>query len=227
MAKPKKFAGRKPEPARAPVDPETSRALRTARIHEALGHRLGSVVVVIEAVHRRHNASAILRSCEAFGVHEVHLITRNFRPSKGAARGSERWMEVHQHEETVPVLEALRARGFHIYVADLDDTAHTPDTVPVDHPVALLFGSEVVGVSDDAKRMSDGAICVPMRGLTESLNVASAATCILYRVAERRRALVGTDLSIERRDAFFARWQAKDEAQRAGMDARVGGQPAS
>ena len=52
-----------------------------------LAGRLGSVVVILEAVHRRHNASAILRSCECFGVHEVHLVTKGFKPSKGAARG--------------------------------------------------------------------------------------------------------------------------------------------
>ncbi len=195
---------------------------RTERVHDALQHRMSSVVVVIEAVHRRHNASAILRSCECFGIHEVHLITRNFRPSKGAARGAERWMEVHTHAETLPVLEALRARGFGIYVADLDDEAHTPDTVPVDRPIALLMGSEVAGVSDEARAFADGAVCVPMRGLTESLNVAAAATCSLYRVAERRRAVAGADLEPARRDAFYAAWLEKEEDLRRGMKARVG-----
>jgi tRNA (guanosine-2'-O-)-methyltransferase len=200
-----------------------SQRSRAERVRTALQGRMGSVVVVIEAVHRRHNASAILRSCECFGVHEVHLITRSFRPSKGAARGSERWMEVHMHPETGPVLEDLRARGFRIFVADLDDEAHTPDTVPVDAPVALLMGSEVVGVSDEARALADGAVCVPMRGLTESLNVGAAATCTLYRVAERRRAVAGADLAPERRDAFFSRWLDREVAQRTGMKARVGG----
>ena len=64
------------------------REARRQRVKQMLARRLSGVVVVAEAVRRRHNTSAILRSCEAFGVHEVHLVTGTFRPSKGAARGA-------------------------------------------------------------------------------------------------------------------------------------------
>ncbi|MDP6932052.1 MAG: TrmH family RNA methyltransferase, partial [Myxococcota bacterium] len=70
---------------------------RRQRLEQTLEQRLGSVVVVAEAVHRRHNTSAILRSAEAFGLHEVHLVANSFRPSKGAARGSEKWLDIHRH----------------------------------------------------------------------------------------------------------------------------------
>jgi tRNA (guanosine-2'-O-)-methyltransferase len=195
---------------------------RAARMQAALAQRLQSLVVVCEAIHRRHNASAILRSCEAFGLHEVHLVTGDFRPSKGAARGAERWMDVRVHETTTACLTGLKARGFAVYVADLGEQAHTPDTVPVDRPLALLFGSEVSGVTDEARALADGAVIVPMRGLTESLNVAAAATCALYRVAERRRALVGPDLPAEVQAQALAGWLAREERVDAGLQARVG-----
>lgn len=196
---------------------------RKARIETALTHRLGSVVAVMEAVHRRHNASAIIRSCEAFGVHEVHMVIGSFRPSRGASRGAERWLDVRRFTSIEDSLSDLRARGFRIYVADLAEDAYSPDTVPVDGPLAIVFGAELVGISDEARALADGAIQVPMRGLTESLNVSAAAACALYRMAERRREQVGGgDLSSDIQAAFLQRWEEREDKSRQGMHARVG-----
>lgn len=196
---------------------------RRTRIEGALDGRLGSVVAVMEAIHRRHNASAIIRSCEAFGVHEVHMVIGRFRPSKGASRGAERWLDVRRFPTIQESLGELKARGFQIYVADLADDAHTPDSVPVDGPIAIVFGAELVGISDEARALADGAIQVPMRGLTESLNVSAAAACALYRLSERRRVAVGGgDLSAETRASFLDRWLAREDATKRGLHARVG-----
>ena len=195
---------------------------RESRVREMLADRLGSVVVILEAVHRRHNASAIIRSCECFGIHEVHLVTSGFKPSKGAARGAERWLEVNRWDSTEDAVSALRARGFKIYVADLTDDAFSPDTLPVEGPVAVLMGAELTGVSDVARGLADGAICVPMHGLTESLNVSVAAACILQRVSERRRkATGGGDLPRERQRAFFEEWRRRELEAKRGMEART------
>lgn len=189
-----------------------------------LAGRLGSVVVILEAVHRRHNASAILRSCECFGVHEVHLVTKGFKPSKGAARGSERWLEVNRWDSTDAVVEALRTRGFKIYVADLMEEVHSPDSLPIDGNVAILMGAELTGVSDRARELADGAICVPMHGLTESLNVSVAAACILQRLTERKRAATGGgDLPQARQDQFFEEWRVRELQAKQGMLARMRG----
>lgn len=198
---------------------------RKARVRAALDRRLASVVTVVEAVHRRHNTSAILRSCEAFGVHEVHMVTGPFRPSKGAARGAERWLELQLHAQIADSLDALRARGFRIVVGDLQDDAHTPDSVPVDGPLAVVFGNELEGVSDAARARADGAITVPMMGLTESLNVSVAAACILQRVTTRRRDHIGVpgDLPEARKDAFDRMWQAREDAVRLARQARTRG----
>lgn len=194
---------------------------RQARVTTMLSRRLESVVVVLEAVHRRHNASAILRSCECFGVHEVHLITKGFKPSKGAARGAERWLDVRFWDSTQAAIEALKARGFKIFVADLVDDAHSPDSLPIEGPVAILMGAELTGVTDDARQLADGSICVPMHGLTESLNVSVAAACIIQRVTERKRQLSGGgDLSSARQETFFKEWEAREILSRQGMIAR-------
>ena len=194
---------------------------RQQRVRNMLSDRLASVVVILEAVHRRHNVSAILRSCECFGVHEVHVITDGFKTSKGAARGSERWLEIHHHTAIAPVIDAIRDRGFGVFVADLGEDAFSPNTVPLDEPIAIVMGAELTGVSDEARGLADGAVCVPMHGLTESLNVSVAAACILQRVTERRRlATGGGDLPSDRREAFFEQWYAWEAELRQGMIAR-------
>lgn len=161
---------------------------RVARALWLVDGRLPGLATVVEAVHRRHNVSAILRSCDAFGVHEAHLVTNAFKPNKGAARGAERWLELTLHADTAGCVEGLRSRGFRLYVADLDGGAVAPEEVPVDRPVALLFGSELRGVSAVARDLADGVVTVPMRGVGESLNVSVAAAITLRAVSERRRA---------------------------------------
>lgn len=199
---------------------------RQARVEQALGARLGSVVAVCEAVRRRHNVSAILRSCEAFGIHEVHLITGRadgggFVPATSAARGAERWVERRVFADIGASVADLRSRGFRILLADWQEGAFDPDTAPVDRPVAVVFGSELRGVSDEARALADGVVCVPMRGLTTSLNVSVSAALILRGLAERRRALVGADLDAARREAFYQAILAAEEAERHGRLGRT------
>ena len=198
-------------------------ARRKERVRTTLQQRMATVIPVMEAVHRRHNASAILRSAESFGCHEVHMVIGKFKPSKGAARGSERWLELNRHERLIDCVSGLKSRGFRLYVADLDGAALSPEQVPVDQPIAVLFGSELEGVSEQARHLADGFVTVPMRGLTESLNVSVAAACILQRVTERRRHFIGGgDLSIERQEAFYEAWLEREDVAIRGMRARAG-----
>ncbi len=194
---------------------------RQTRVRQALAQRLGSVVVVVEAVHRRHNVSAILRSAEAFGVHEIHMVTGTFRPSKGAARGAERWLEITRYGALEPCVAGLRERGFRFLVADFGPDAVTPDEAPIDTPLAILFGAELAGVSDAARALADGRVCIPTVGLTTSLNVSAAAAIVLGRLTHRRRALVGADLSADRQRAFFDAWLTRESESRTGMRARM------
>lgn len=193
---------------------------RRARVEAMLARRMGSVVAVAESVRRRHNTSAILRTCEAFGVHEVHLVTAGFRASPGAARGAERWVLRRRFDTTTQSLTELKARGFRIFVADFWPDAHTPETVPVDQPLAVVFGSEVRGVSDEARALADGAVMIPMVGLTASLNVSVSAAILLRAITERRRALVGSDLSEPARAAFYERWLQSESRSEFGRRAR-------
>lgn len=194
---------------------------RIARITAALDRRLGSVVAVCEAVRRRHNVSAILRSAEAFGVHEVHLVTQGFRPVRGAARGAERWVLRRRFDHVEDSVRDLRARGFRVYVADLSPGAFSPESLPIDAPLALIFGSEMRGVSPRARELADGVLQVPMHGLTESLNVSVSAAIALRTISERRRALVGADLDPAERTRFLSAWLEEEAAALRGFLART------
>jgi tRNA (guanosine-2'-O-)-methyltransferase len=126
-----------------------------------------------------------MRSAEGFGLHTAHLVCNSFRPSPGAAKGSERWLELELHKTTPECISVLRERGFKVYVCDLDDDALSPWEVPVDQPLALLFGSESSGVSEEARALADGFVKIPMVGVTQSLNVSAAAAVVLNHVCER------------------------------------------
>lgn len=195
---------------------------RMARVQAAVASRLGSVVAVAESVRRRHNTSAILRSCESFGVHEVHLITGEFQAASGASRGSERWVNLRSFAKVEESLEELKGRGFRILVADFIQPCWSPDEAPMDKPIAVVFGSEVRGVSEAARRYADGAITIPTYGLTQSLNVSVSAAIILQRLTERRRAMSGPDLDPAEKERFVAEWLDRETTSRRGWERRTG-----
>lgn len=203
---------------------------RGNRVREALAQRLGSLVVVCETVRRRHNVSAILRSCEAFGLHEVHLVTEgSAAASPGTARGAERWVHRRRFETIEASVADLKARGFRVVVADLRPGAWSPEDVPVDRPLAIVLGSEFLGVTARARALADGAVCIPMQGLTGSLNVSASAAILVRTLGVRRRAAVaaaggradGADLSQEVQDAFLGEWAQRGKDAERGFLART------
>jgi tRNA (guanosine-2'-O-)-methyltransferase len=186
-----------------------------------LEQRLGHVRCAVEAVYHRHNVSAILRTCDALGIHRVHLVGAPGREvSRGAARGAERWLELRAHADPAEAIGAIRAAGCRLYVADLGEASVTPEEVPLDRPVCLWFGAELVGVSEAARAAADGVVTVPMRGMAQSLNVSVAAALSLRPVAERARALPEARLSRDEVEATLDRWLDRDQLQREGADLR-------
>ncbi|MCA9569665.1 MAG: RNA methyltransferase [Myxococcales bacterium] len=189
------------------TDPE-----RLARIRTALDGRLSHVAVALEALYHRHNVSAVLRTTDAVGIHRVHLVEGHFRAVRGAARGAERWLQLHHHPDPSVAVRAIRDAGYRIWCADLADDGVPPEEVPLDEPVCLWFGAELVGVSPVAREAADGVVTVPMRGLAQSLNVSVAAAVTMRPIAERARALGERALlPPDEREAIWERWLAREE----------------
>jgi tRNA (guanosine-2'-O-)-methyltransferase len=191
-------------------------------MREVLGQRLAHVHCAVEAVYHRHNVSAILRTCDALGVHRVHLVgSRAMKVSKGPARGAERWLAVHHHESTAEAVAWLRREGVGLWVADLAPDGRAPEAVPIDRPVCLWFGAELVGVSPEARAAADGVLTLPMRGMAQSLNVSVAAALALRGVAERARALgPAAFLPADEVAATEAAWVLRDADAARGILAR-------
>jgi len=195
---------------------------RIQRMRAALDARLGTVRCAIESVYHRHNVSAILRTCDSLGLHHVHLVEGHFSPAKGAARGAERWLQLHRERSAEEAIATLRSSGFRIWIADLAENSVAPEAVPIDEPVCLWFGAELLGVSEVARAAADGVVTVPMRGLAQSLNVSVAAALTLRPVAERARAQGDLSrLPEAERSEIWERWLAREETLKNGVRARV------
>lgn len=185
---------------------------RIARIDQVIDARLGSVAAAVEDTYDPHNAAATLRTCEALGLQELYVIEPGLRFSsaKGVTRGAHRWLDLHRFSEASAAVGALKLRGFRVYATLPDPGAASIEDVPIDSPIAVVFGNEHDGVSPAAIAACDGAVTVPMFGFTESYNLSVTVGLAMSRLAARRRAYIGTlgDLDPERRARLRARWFA-------------------
>lgn len=164
---------------------------RYQRFQETLNRRQTSLTVVMENVHKPHNFSAIVRSCEAVGVHRAHAVyPENISKHRGTTVGAHKWVEVETHSTIDEPFEQLRNQGFQLLTAHLDDSAVDFREVDYTKPTAIVMGSELVGISDHAAELADHSIIIPMLGLTESLNVSVATALILFE-AQRQRMAAG------------------------------------
>jgi tRNA (guanosine-2'-O-)-methyltransferase len=184
---------------------------RRERIDAVLAARLGSVVPVVEDVYDPHNGAAVIRTAEAFGLQELHVIEPGlrFQAAHGITRGCHRWIDLHRWHDSHDTIAALRGRGFRV-LATGPDATRTIDDVAVDAPVAVLFGNERHGLTPRTAAACDETIALPMYGFTQSFNLSVSAALVLSQLAHRRRALLGAtgDLAPERRAWLRARWFA-------------------
>ena len=196
---------------------------RQERLAHALSRRLGWVSCALEAVHHRHNVSAVLRTCESMGIQRVDLVQGHFQPARGPTKGAERWIDIERHDSADEAVARIRSAGFSIWVADLADPAVSPETVPLDRPICLWFGAELVGVSPVARAAADGVITIPMHGLSQSLNVSVAAALAIRPVAERARLELGERALLDphQRERVWAEWMSREEATKTGASNRV------
>lgn len=194
-----------PAPARDVVEalaPLVTEA-RLGRMEAVVNQRSGSLVVVLEELTDPHNGSAIMRSADAFGVQEVHVIPsqHGFLAAHRIAKGTHRWLDIVRHPSPEECVEVLHGRGFEVLVAAMDGEL-TPRDLEERDKVAVVFGNEHAGASRAMRGVADGAFQVPMVGFVESLNVSVAAAVTLSHASQGHRG----DLTPARREALLARY---------------------
>jgi tRNA (guanosine-2'-O-)-methyltransferase len=165
---------------------------RFRRLRAALERRQPDLTVLMDQVHKPHNFSAILRSCDAVGVLEAHVVA----PAGAVAihhatsAGTKKWIAVKGHASVAEAARHLRARGLRLLAAHPSATAHDYRSVDYTTPTALILGAELHGVSAEALALADAHVTIPMAGLVRSLNVSVASALLLFE-AYRQRAAAG------------------------------------
>lgn len=167
---------------------------RLVRYDEVLALRTRYITIALEDIYQPHNASATVRSCDLFGLQEMHVI-ENYNPftiSKGVSRGAYKWVDIHRwnridHPNTPDCLEHLKQRGYKVVATTPHQDDFAPDTLPLDQPVVILFGTEHDGVSGVGNEMADAFLRIPMVGFTESFNLSVSVALILYELTTRLR----------------------------------------
>lgn len=160
---------------------------RRARLRDVLARRTNHVTVVLEDIFDPHNASAVLRSCEAMGIQTVHIIQmrHKFQVKEGVSMGTGKWLTLVHHSSTESCFEALRSLGYQICAASppLPDSRPLPDYKAV-QKTAVVLGSEKDGLSDFARKNADILLTIPMRGFAESFNLSVSAAVVVYALRE-------------------------------------------
>lgn len=165
---------------------------RLARIKQILDTRQPDLSVLTDQVHKPRNLSAIIRSCDAFGLANMHVVwpREGFRAFRKTAGGSYHWVTTHTHPTMAEAVSELRSTGHKLYAAQLSDRAIDYRQADFTQPCTIIMGNEVDGVSAEAADQADEHIVIPMMGMVESLNV-SAACAIILAEAQRQRKEAG------------------------------------
>ncbi|MBQ4279465.1 MAG: RNA methyltransferase [Rikenellaceae bacterium] len=183
---------------------------RNAVLRGVLAQRTRYMTICTENTFHSQNASALVRSCEAFGVQDIHAVEAlcSFSPHVRIARGTDQWVDIHKHASTADLVAHLRGAGYRIVATSPHEGDRTPETFDIVRgPFALVFGTEHDGISDEMMASADAFVRIPMCGFVESLNVSASAAILLYRLSQRLRASdVPWRLGEREQAAILFRW---------------------
>lgn len=173
---------------------------RKEKFLKVLSNRTNHFTVAIEDVFQLHNTSAVMRSCEVFGVQQLNVVEEKFGKSidREIAMGAQKWVDVNRYESISNCVESLKGKGYQIIATTPHENDCLMDDFDISKPSALFFGTERDGLSEEVMKNADGFLKIPMVGFTESLNISVSAAIILQNLMHRlRKADVNWQLSEE------------------------------
>ncbi|UJH69337.1 RNA methyltransferase [Allomuricauda sp. SCSIO 65647] len=162
---------------------------RKERFSDVLAHRTKFLTVAIEDVFQLHNTSAVLRSCDAFGIQELHVVEDRFgqRLDKNIAMGAEQWVDVSRYRSSQECMNVLKNKGYQIIATTPHDDSGLLQGFQLKAKTALFFGTEKEGLSEAVMQQADGFLKIPMVGFSESLNISVSAAIIIQELTQRLR----------------------------------------
>lgn len=191
---------------------------RRAKIKSVLSKRQNDITIVLENVFDPHNISAVMRTCDAAGVQELYVLnTKIPRHKKWGARSSSsaaKWLTIHQFENAEECFASLRKKYSKILATHLSSDAVNLYSIDLTQPLALVFGNEHSGVSEEIRSLADGNFIIPQTGIIRSLNISVACAVTLYE-AYRQKTLAGhydtTKLNDEDLNELMEKWGYEDD----------------
>ena len=163
---------------------------RKQRLTSVLDKRQGDITIVLENVFDPHNISAVMRTCDAAGVQEIYILNTKIPPHKkwGAKSSSSaaKWLTIHQYENSSACFSSLRKRYSKILTTHLSSNAAGLYEIDMTQPIALVFGNEHSGVSDEIRALADGNFVIPQVGIIQSLNISVACAVTLYEAFRQK-----------------------------------------
>lgn len=162
---------------------------RKERFLNVLKNRTRHFTVAVEDVFQMHNTSAVMRSCEVFGIQELNIIEQRFgkRIDKEIAMGAQKWVDINAFDSITGCLDNLQSRGYQIIATTPHEDDCLLEDFDISKPSALFFGTERDGLSEEIIKRADGSLKIPMVGFTESLNISVSAAIIIQNLTERLR----------------------------------------
>ena len=179
-------------------------------------NRTRHFTVVLEDIFQQHNSSAVIRSCDVFGIQDIHIIENKYhsKVSRHVAKGSQKWLNLNNYKEdknnTKDCLTRLKNEGYQIIATSPHNNTCTLHDLDISKKSAFIFGVEKSGVSEEVLINSDEILTIPMVGFTESLNISVAAAIILENLTNKlRNSNYPWRLSEKEQEILYANWLEK------------------
>ena len=162
---------------------------RKERFQNVLENRTKHFTVAVEDIFQMHNTSAVMRSCEIFGIQELNVIEQRYGKSidKEIAMGAQKWVDINKFETVTDCLKTMKSKGYQIIATTPHENDCLLDDFDISKPSALFFGTERDGLSEEIIQAADGFLKIPMVGFTESLNISVSAAIIIQNLMNRLR----------------------------------------
>lgn len=186
---------------------------RKGRLKEVLKERTNHMTLVLEDVYQTHNFSAVLRSADIFGIQTTHFIeNRNkYKISEDVSMGSTQWLTLNRYQKfennTQACLSDLKEKGYKIVATSLNKNSVSLEELDISKPFALVFGTELTGISKDVEDMADEFVKLPMYGFTESFNISVCAALCMHQLSARiRKEVPNYGLNESEKEDIYVEW---------------------
>lgn len=162
---------------------------RKEKFLKVLNNRTKHFTIAVEDIFQMHNASAVMRSCEVFGIQELNVIEERYGKSidKEIAMGAQKWVDISTFDNVANCIDSLKDKGYQIIATTPHENDCLLEDFDISKPSALFFGTERDGLSEEILQRADGFLKIPMVGFTESLNISVSAAIIIQNLTNRLR----------------------------------------